>query len=212
MSFLSGIENIIFDFGGVVYDVRYENMAEELARRGVDNPDGFYGRTHQTNEMDLFEMGLITPEEFREYVRSATHKPFSDQDVDDILNSMLLGLPSARVDLLRAIKKQYRTFLFSNTNAIHYAYFYNDMLKGEGCDILEECFEACYYSHLMHKRKPSADGFRQIVAEQGLEAERTLFIDDNAPNLAGAAEVGLKTYHLTGDLSDLFGAEGRLMK
>ena len=204
------IKNIIFDFGGVVYDVRYENMAEELARRGVVDAEKFYGRDHQTREMDLFEMGLMPVGEFRDYVRRSTGMPFSDGDVDDVMNAMLIGLPDGRVELLRSLKGRYRCFLFSNTNAIHYDCFYRQMMEGYGYDVFEECFEACYFSHTLHLRKPARDGFAYILERHGLRAEETLFIDDNAPNLAGAREMGMHTYHLRGDLLDIFDGDGGL--
>ena len=67
-TFISKIKNIIFDFGGVIHDIRYENVAEAFARHGVDGLEKFYSKDFQTKEMDLFEKGLITPGEYRDYI------------------------------------------------------------------------------------------------------------------------------------------------
>ena len=49
------IKNIIFDFGGVIHDIRYENVGEAFVRHGVTHLGTFYTKDFQTSEMDLFE-------------------------------------------------------------------------------------------------------------------------------------------------------------
>jgi putative hydrolase of the HAD superfamily len=48
----------------------------------------------------------------------------------------------------------------------------------------------------MGMRKPHPEGYLHILADQGLKASETLFVDDNADNIAGAQAVGLMTHHL----------------
>ena len=72
-------------------------------------------------------------------------------------------------------------------------------------NIFQKCFNAAYFSHFMHCRKPSPEGFHRILSEQHLVPEETLFIDDIAKNLEGARTAGLKTLHLAkGTILDLF--------
>jgi len=199
------LKNIIFDFGGVIYDIRYENVDEAFVSHGVSNLDEFYTKDHQSHEMDLFEMGLVSPAEYRDYVRRMTGKNLDDQEVDDIVNAILIDLPSERVDLLRRLRKRYGVYLFSNTNAINYECFYNHTCRKFGLDIFVTCFDAAYFSHIMHCRKPAKQGFDRIIYEQGLDPDATLFIDDIEKNLHGAREAGLHTYHLSqGSICDLF--------
>ncbi|WP_375404276.1 HAD family hydrolase [uncultured Sphingomonas sp.] len=47
--------------------------------------------------------------------------------------------------------------------------------------------------------KPDAAIYRLALDRFGLEAERTVFIDDNAANVAGASDVGLIALHFTGE-------------
>lgn len=199
------IKNIIFDLGGVIYDIRYENVAEAFVSHGVTNLSDIYSRTSQTHEMDLFEMGLMSVEEMREGIKQLADAPLTDQDVDDIYNAILVDMPAMRVALLLALREKYKVFLFSNTNQINYEYFTKYTKDKFGFDVFEKCFDAAYFSHLMHKRKPAADGFLQILDEQHLDPEETVFIDDNEPNLAGAREAGMRGYWLHDkDILDLF--------
>ncbi len=199
------IRNIIFDFGGVVHDIRYENVTEAIAALGIKGMEGFYGKHFQTHEMDLFEKGLISPAEFRDYLRKTVGQPLTDQQIDDVMNAILIDVPKERVALLCALRHKYRTFLFSNTNQINYECFTTRLMEKYGFDIFEACFERGYFSQMMNTRKPCADGFRIILEQNGLKADETLFIDDISDNAEGARIAGLHAHHLTEpDISYLF--------
>lgn len=193
---MNGIRNIIFDLGGVVYDIRYENVAEAFVRHGVKDMEGFYGRHFQTAELDRFEKGLMSAAEFRDYVRQLTGCQLTDAEVDDIWNAILVDVPRERVDWLLRLREHYRLFLFSNTNEINYDCFTRRLRAKFSFDMFEACFEKAYFSHRLHLRKPDPDGFHVIMAEQGLVAAETLFVDDIEKNLDGARTVGMQTYWL----------------
>ena len=58
---------------------------------------------------------------------------------------------------------------------------------------VDHLFHKAYYSHEIGFRKPDVDAYRYIIAEKGLDAGQTLFIDDNKFNIEGAREAGLQT-------------------
>jgi putative hydrolase of the HAD superfamily len=58
-------------------------------------------------------------------------------------------------------------------------------------------FERIYYSHLVGKRKPNSDIFEQVLNENTLKPEETLFIDDSPQHLETAKKLGIKTYLMT---------------
>ncbi len=209
---MTHIENIIFDFGGVIHDIRYENVEEALMKHGIRDIGRFYSKDFQTREMDMFEKGLMSPTEYRDYIRSLASIQLTDVDVDDIVNAILIDVPKERVELLLKVRHNYHTYLFSNTNQINYDCFSARLKEKFGFDIFKECFDDAYFSHEMHCRKPSPEGFRRIIAEQHLDPGLTLFIDDIAKNLEGAEEVGLIGYHLSeGSIVDLFDNDGILI-
>lgn len=49
----------------------------------------------------------------------------------------------------------------------------------------------------MKKRKPDAEIFLQVLEENNLKPEETLFLDDNKGNIEGAAALGIKTLLVT---------------
>ena len=194
---MENIKNIIFDFGGVIYDIRYENVTESFVKLGAVKLSALYSKVFQTDFIDLYEEGKISSEDFRKEIRNLAEIPLTDAQIDYAWNSILLGIPEERVKFLLELKKKYRLFLFSNTNAITCDEFTKNLNEKFGFDFFGTIFEAAYFSHTLHIRKPKAEGFRQIIREQKLEISETLFIDDSPQHVEGARKVGLNVYHLT---------------
>lgn len=207
------IKNIIFDFGGVIHDIRYENIADAFVRHGVKNLGDFYSKDFQTTEMDKFEKGLISVMEFRDYIRKMSHMELPDDIIDEIINAILIDVPTNRVELLTRLKKHYKLFLYSNTNQINYDCFTQRLQQKFGFDIFKECFHAAYFSHTLHIRKPAKEGFEVILREQGIKPEETLFIDDIEKNLEGARAVGINGFFLDGiTIVELFDNNGDMTR
>ena len=54
-------------------------------------------------------------------------------------------------------------------------------------------FRGVVISGLIRKLKPDRDIFEHLLAEHGLEAAHTIFIDDMRPNVEAAAALGIRT-------------------
>jgi putative hydrolase of the HAD superfamily len=188
-----GIKNIIFDLGGVLYDIRYENIADTFRSYGLQDFEKLYAQAGQAKEIDLFEEGKITPEQFRNFIRSLSHHNLSDKQIDTAWNAILIDIPEARVELLKKLKKKYRLFLFSNTNAINCNEFEQFVTHKFGENILETHFKKAYYSHTLGIKKPKPEAFQKICEEQNLQPTETLFIDDTERHILGAQKAGLQT-------------------
>jgi len=187
------IKNIIFDLGGVLYDIRYENIADTFRSYGLPNFEKLYAQAGQASEIDLFEEGKITPEQFRNFIRSLTPDKLSDQQIDTAWNAILIDIPEVRVKLLEQLKNKYRLFLFSNTNAINCIEFERFVTEKFGENIFETHFEKAYYSHTLGIKKPKPEAFKRICEEQKLIPAETLFIDDIERHILGAQKAGLQT-------------------
>src|SRR3954468_17258516 len=135
---------------------------------------------------------------FRQYLKQIYKVDASDEAIDVCWNAMLLGIPLVKLKLLQRLKDTYTVLLLSNTNEIHLSYINNVILPGvTGERSLDLYFHKAYYSHRMLMRKPEPEIFEYVLKENQLNAEETLFLDDNASNIEGAASVGIKTVHVT---------------
>ena len=147
-------------------------------------------------------VGKIGDREFIASIRQlAGLTEVADQAIIDGWNALLLDFPAERIRLLSELRKRYRLFLFSNTNALHLAALRQIWTGSQGGGSLEDHFEKTYYSHLMGMRKPDPVSFEVILKENGLIGRETLFVDDAIVNVEGAEQAGLKGLFLRPGIS-----------
>lgn len=192
------VKNLVFDLGGVILDLAVNDTLQAFAKLSGLPQKRVQELFVVSKEFEYYEKGELNDQEFRDFVRALYEVSVRDEDIDRCWNAMLLGIPKAKLDLLQRLKEQYRVFLLSNTNPIHLEYInFRILPEAAGVNSLDNYFHKSYYSHFMGKRKPEASIFQQVLDENGLAAEETLFLDDNAGNVEGAKKVGLQTVHVT---------------
>lgn len=193
---LDGIKNIIFDFGGVILNIDHSLPEKKFKELGIKNFDQLYSQALQDQLFDKLEKGLISPDTFRNEIRKHIPIEVTDKEIDDAWNSIILDLPSERINILEKLKGEYKTFLLSNTNKIHYDCYRANLENVHGYKSFDELFIKAYFSFEMGLQKPQAEIFEAIINENNLKTEETLFIDDTKRHIDGAAKVGLKTFYL----------------
>jgi putative hydrolase of the HAD superfamily len=194
----SGIKNIIFDLGGVILDLSVDHTLQSFSDLSGLKKNEVEKIFHSTPEFLLYEKGGMTDNEFRDFVRQVYKINAPDSALDKSWNAMLRAMPLDKLALLDKLKTRYNVFLLSNTNNIHLDYINKVMMPAVSGDrVLDDYFHRAYYSHLMFMRKPDAEIFERVLNDNGLEAAETLFLDDNASNVVGAASVGIQTVHVT---------------
>ena len=161
----------------------------------VHNFDDYYQQSYSSPVFAALEKGLLQPIDFFDGFRQETGLALSNQQIETAWNAMLGHFRPQSLAILPALKLQYRTYLFSNTNSIHYQYFVQYCQTSTGL-LLNQQFHKAYYSHLFGQRKPDAASYQFILEENGLLPSETLFIDDTLKNIEGAKAVGLQTLWL----------------
>jgi len=190
------INCLILDLGGVILNLNYNLTAEKFTRFTGKSFDEIYSQAKQKTTFDEFERGEISNENFRAQIRNLLNSTISDEKIDEAWNAMLLDLPLQRLIFIEKLAEKYPIYLLSNTNAIHKKAF-DEILSAAG--ILErftKVFQKLYFSHEVKMRKPDASVFELIIAENNLNAEQILFVDDSFQHIEGANAVGLQTLFL----------------
>jgi len=195
---MKNIKNIIFDYGNVIFSIDFRIAQQAFKQLGISNAEEFFGHRQQDEIFDKFDRGEVSADEFRAYVKQKISNPaVTDEQITDAWNSLLLGIAPGNHELLLKLKNKYRTFLLSNINDIHYTYIMKYLKTDFGFDDNEHLFERTYYSHLVGKRKPEIHFFEQVLRENNLKPEETLFIDDSPQHLEAAKTLGIQTFLMT---------------
>lgn len=193
---MAAIKNIIFDMGGVLYNIDYNLTADAFKELGFTNFEAMYSQFTADEVFEKLETGQITEQEFYTIIQQKSDVEISTTQIKNAWNAMLLGFRTTAINHLKKIKNSYRIFLLSNTNAIHLEKVYEDydtLGQSIGYDSL---FEQAWYSHKIGLRKPNEDIYEFILKEAGLNAEETLFIDDSFNNIETAKALGIQTHLL----------------
>lgn len=199
------IKNIIFDLGGVLLNINYHLTIDAFKKLGVRNFDAFFTQARQTQLFDRLDKGEVSPEDFREELREISNLPLKDNEIDKAWNAMLLDFPKKKIQLLQQVQKNYRTFLLSNTNAIHYPAYTRTLKRVHDIDSLKDLFEQQYLSHEVGMRKPDTEIYKHVLDQNQLEAEETLFFDDTLQHVEGAGKAGLYAWWIDLSKEDVTG-------
>lgn len=192
----SQIKNIIFDLGGVIIEIHYNETIKQFKELGFADFETIYTQMKQTRIFDLLETGKIPGRAFRMELRKF-QSHLTDEMIDKAWNAMIGEMSVKTFNLVKTLREKYRTFLLSNTNEIHIDYFIRNLNKKLGFNPLPEMFEHTYYSHEIGYRKPNADAYEFVLRNADILPGETIFIDDLEANIIGAKKVGLQTIHLT---------------
>jgi len=198
---MNNIRNIIFDLGGVLYNISYQATLDAFALLGMKDFESFFTQADQVQLFDRLDRGEVSGTDFCRELRQLSGLNISDNQIYEAWNAMLLDFPLHHLDLLAGVGARYRIFLLSNTNEIHYPVYQHYMLQNTGFAGLDHLFEKSYLSYKIKKRKPETEAYLMILDENALVAEETLFIDDTHQHVVGARNAGLKAVWL--DLTQL---------
>jgi putative hydrolase of the HAD superfamily len=198
---------IIFDFGAVIIDIDYHKTRDAFEKQGIKNFDELFSKAKQNNLFDNLEKGLISETKFRDELRAISGINLNDNTIDACWNSMLLQMPSNRVEMLKKLQLHKPLYLLSNTNSIHEKAF-SAAIEGEyGWNSFKSIFQKVYLSHEINLRKPDLEIFEKVLSENNLNPSTTLFIDDSPQHIKGARKAGIYAFHLQDgmEVCDLFG-------
>lgn len=190
------VKNIIFDLGGVILNIDYRLTEEAFIKLGCKNFSEIYSQAKQTSLFDDFEEGKIDEAAFFYKLKMLGALNVSLQEIKNAWNAMLIELPVKNYELLQSLQGRYRLFLLSNTNQTHIAALSKLVEKVCPMSEFENLFEKVYYSHIIGLKKPNPAPYLQILLENNLTAEETIFIDDSIQHVKGAAKTGIRAYWL----------------
>jgi 2-haloacid dehalogenase len=181
------IKNIIFDFGGVLIDWNPRYLYRDLF--------------DDENEMDYFLENVCSPSwnELQDAGRplsiatSALQNKYPEykqmiQHYYDDWEKMLNGGIDENIDLLYQVRKNFRVFGLTNWSSETFP------IALKRFSFLKE-FEGIVVSGVEKVKKPDKAIYHLLLDRYQLQANESLFIDDNPLNISVANEIGFETIH-----------------
>jgi len=193
---MNSFDAVIFDLGGVIINLDYQKTIRAFQELGMSNFEQVYSQMAQSDLFDSYETGKISTQHFINLLLPHLPSGTSPNKLVAAWNAMILDVPPKKIDLLTQLKLSIPTFLLSNTNDLHIQKVRDEWKKVTHLS-MEDSFHKMYLSHEIKLRKPTAQAFSYVLDQNGLEAARTLFIDDTIQHIEGAKNLGLQTLHLT---------------
>ena len=118
---------------------------------------------------------------------------FDDEEIKEAWFAFLLDIPQKKLDLLLELKKSYKVFMLSNTNAIHFPEIKRKYFEKDGHN-LSDYFDKCYLSYEIHQNKPAKEIFDFMIRDSAILPQESLFIDDGRTNIEMAKGLKFQTY------------------
>jgi putative hydrolase of the HAD superfamily len=183
------IKNLLFDLGGVIMDIEKNNCIAAFERLGLKDAKSYFGEYSQQGPFEALEEGKISTDEFHEAMRTAIGEHATDADIDHAFNCFLTGIPKHRLAELRELRKKYKIYLLSNTNAIMWNSRIADEFTQEGLT-REDYFDGMVTSFEAKALKPGSEIFKYAQQTLGIVPSETLFLDDSHANCEVARLLG----------------------
>jgi haloacid dehalogenase superfamily, subfamily IA, variant 3 with third motif having DD or ED len=187
-------KNIIFDFGNVLFDLDLPAF-EQNWRKMVGSEQLESAKTLLKSQgiFEMYETGGLDTEAFIAHLCQACGHSLRPEQVVSAWNSIFIGMPPERFDMLTALRRRYRVFLLSNINDMHERWIAEYMEREHGLQDYEaRFFDGVYFSHLIRLRKPDPEIFAYVLADAELASEETVFFDDLPENVAAAEKTGIQ--------------------
>lgn len=192
---LKGIENIIFDLGGVIINLNQDLTSRAFQQLFPNNFNLVINEAQSVQLFEKFETNHFSSDEFIQFFKKYDNT-INDNQIIHAWNSMLLDIPVERISLIKKLSTNYKCFLLSNTNQIHYNYiekYYKTHYKNESFSTL---FSKTFLSYQMKCRKPEKEIFNKVLNEANLNPSTTLFIDDSLEHINTAKKLDINAFHL----------------
>lgn len=189
------IKNIVFDLGGVVIALSYEQAVRRFEEIGLRDARQHLDAFHQRGIFGQLEMGQIGKETFRQELSRLIGKEVTAEACYYAWHGYVEAVPKRNLDMLLWLRQQgYHVCLLSNTNPYMMDWARSSAFDGEGHPI-DYYFDRLYLSYQLKVMKPSEEIFLKMLAGEQTHAEETLFIDDGRANVESAARLGMQTLY-----------------
>ncbi len=178
----SGIKAVLFDFGGVLAELRAETHLRGLLKQGMTGEQMWAAWSHSP-AVRAHESGHISAEEFSRRIVDELELTIPPREFLDGFREWIIGPFADTHALIRDVAARHTTALVTNTSAVHWPVI-------ESMGVLPHMHHV-FASYQIGRIKPDREYFEFVLTEMGLLPGEAVFLDDGAINVAAARELGI---------------------
>jgi glucose-1-phosphatase len=183
------VDVVVFDLGGVLIELTGVRAMLELT--GIESEEELWRRWLTCRWVRRFESGGCSETEFAAGVVADWQLEISPAAFLEAFRRWPVGPLPGAAELVARTRASVATGCFSNTNVLHW----RDHIAAWP---LASLFDHRFLSFELGLLKPDVAAFAQVAGMLGVPAERVLFLDDNAVNVAGASAAGFQAARAAG--------------
>ncbi len=187
---VSSTEALLFDLGGVVFGIEFDNAFAHWADCAGMPADALMSRYRPDEWYERHERGEIEATEYFDALRRTFDISISDDQFAAGWNAVFQPEPEGLFDLLASIGSRMPIYAFSNSNVMHRQVWSRKYARTLA--LFRHVFVSCD----LGLRKPDAAAFRHVTDSIGMKPESIMFFDDTEENVAGASKIGMSAVHV----------------
>ncbi|MCD4817780.1 MAG: HAD family phosphatase [Candidatus Cloacimonetes bacterium] len=172
------IKNVIFDLGKVLIDYDFDIFFGEIGYKPEER-----NLDEGLDPILDFESGKISKIEFLEQMKDVYNFSLSLEKFEIIWAEVFSEMENM-LALARKVSENYKVFIFSNTDEIHFPYIWEKFPK------LHFFNENLMLSYELNSVKPDKEIYQNAIEKFSLVPEESIFIDDRPINIKVAQEFG----------------------
>jgi epoxide hydrolase-like predicted phosphatase len=186
------IKALLFDLGGVVFDVDFQKVFKSWASLSSLDEVQIKSRFKMDEPYQQHERGTIDACTYFDHLRSTLQLTGSDSQILEGWNSIFGAEITESLDAIDQVQDKIPSYGFTNTNRVHQIYWEHHFPR------IQDTFDKIFISSEIGLRKPDAAAFEYILDEISIKPEEMLFFDDTVENTEGAKKLGIQTVLVTG--------------
>lgn len=191
---LPQIEGLLFDMGGVVFEIDFERALQAWSNFTRLPMEEIRSRFSMDQAYEKHERGEIKASEYFSHLRGMLDLEANDSEIALGWNAIYLDEINETVGYILAVNDRMPCFAFTNSNPTHQAYW------EAAYPALVNSFQQIFVSSSLGLRKPERSAFEAISRATGIKLGAMLFFDDMEENVNGAQAAGMAAVHVKSHL------------
>ena len=185
----SGIKAVLFDFGGVLAELRGEAHLQNLLQDRMTS-EQMWAAWSTSPAVRAHETGQIAGDEFSRRIVDELTLTIAPHEFLAGFREWIVGPFADTHALIRDVAARHTTALVSNTSAVHWPVI-------ESLGVLPHMHHV-FASYQIGRIKPDREYYEHVLSEMRLLPHQAVFLDDSAINVSGARELGMHARRVVG--------------